>query len=484
MDTLPPELTARSDAGASEMISPAAHLRTGAGAHGTARTVMGATLGWPWFDGVTETMLRYAFFKSSRLWAAAHVAGGSPQAFCDAVPMPRRMEDTGHLTGALARFEEARAAKQAIDAAWECAFFGASEGEGAALVGRRIAIETARLDASQHLNGTRRLFAAYLRRNIARVRAAPDSPAAIEAIYGAARTDFARFVASPAPMPAIQVSRAIPGTVGRDYWLRFASPSARLGDTVMARVHEPVGAIDPPTIILGHGVCIEFDHWRGLIDESDELVRLGFRVIRPEAPFHGRRTLPGTFGGEPIIGTFPSGALDAFTGALQEWAVLADWARRTSSGPLAFGGTSLGAQMAQLAAERSRGWPERLRPDALLLITHCGSLADAVLTGAIPRIFGVAPAVEAAGWTPETVSPYLSLLDPGRSPPIARERIVSVIGRSDTVTPFKSGEALIRDWRLAAENAFVWDRGHFSVPMTLIRNPAPIHRFADIVRAL
>ncbi len=448
--------------------------------HGWPRYAMGLALGWPWFDTATKAALRHVFFKSSRLWAAAHVADGDPRRFCAAVPMRFQSEDADRLTRTLARFEDVRATSRAMDMAWDAAFFGPDE----TTLAQRSAIEARRLDARHALNGTRRLFARYVMRNVPRAQVATASPDAVDAVWGAARDGLAPFVAPPVVMPEVAVSRAIPGTAGRDYWLRFKSPSPHLDEAVTARVHEPLGIADPPTIILGHGVCIEFDQWRGLVDETDELVEAGFRVIRPEAPYHGRRAKLGTFGGEPIIGAFPTGALIAFTAALQEWAVLADWARRNSTGPLCFGGTSLGAQMAQLAAKQSRDWPERLRPDALLLLTHCGSLSEAVLHGSLAEIFGTTNDVMAKGWTPERAGAYLSLLDPGPEAPIAPDRIVSVIGSRDRVTPFTSGEPLVRGWRLPAENLFILDRGHFSVPMTLIRNGAPLRRFAEIVHAI
>jgi len=190
-------------------------------------------------------------------------------------------------------------------------------------------------------------------------------------------------------------SEPIPGAVGEDTWLRFKSPSARLGDVAWARVHTPVGIANPPTIILGHGVCVEFDNWIGLVDEADALCAAGFRVIRPEAPFHGRRCPPGYYGGERLIGSFPLGALDAFTGAVREWAVLANWARATSTGRLAMGGTSLGALTAQLVADRSHDWPEQLRPEGLLLITHSGNMRQTILDGELTRLFDSTDAVTA-----------------------------------------------------------------------------------------
>lgn len=476
----PPAVGGRDAVVSDEVVQPEPYLRTGAGAHGLRRRVMGWLLAWPWFDAIITFTLRRVFFPLSRLLAAAQVAGGRPLAFTSAVPLPRRYTDAPHQLRTLARLEEARARARAVDAAWDRAFFG----EADVPLAERAAIEAERLDARQALNGTRRLFVRYLVRQVPRARMATVSPSEAEAVYGSAREDITPFVAPPTIMPPVTVSRAIPGTVGRDRWLRFHSPSARLGDEVIARVHEPLGIANPPTIILGHGICIEFDHWRGLVDETDELVARGMRVIRPEAPWHGRRAKAGMFGGEPIIAEFPFGALDAFTGALQEWAVIADWAQRTSSGPILMGGTSLGAQMAQLVAGHARSWPEKLRPQALLLITHCGSMQEAVLHGAIPEIFGTLDDLTNKGWTPETMAPYLRLLDPSPEAPLDASRIVSVLGRYDRVTPFPSGEALVQRWQLPAENLFILDRGHFSVPMTLIRNSKPLQRFTEIVAAL
>lgn len=465
---------------ADDAVRPESYLRTGSGAHGLRRRMMGLAFAWSWFDPLMTFALRRIFFPISRLKAAAEVAGGRPLAFCNAVPMRPRYTDTPHQLRTLARLEQVRARACAVDAAWERAFFGADE----VTLAERTAIEAERLDAHHALNGARRLFARYLTRPIPRARMAAASPAAVEAVYGSARHDFAPFIAPPAVMPEISVSRVIPGTIGRDHWVRFISPNPRLGDMVTARVHEPIGVENPPTIILGHGICVEFDHWRGLVDETDDLVAHGIRVIRPESPWHGRRAKPGLFGGEPIIAEFPLAALDAFTGALQEWAVLADWARRTSSGPILMGGTSLGAQIAQLCAGHARSWPEAMRPKALLLITHCGSMADVVLRGAVAEIFGTLADVTDKGWTPEVIAPYLAPLDPMPEPPLGANRIVSVLGRYDRVTPFASGEALVQRWQLPPENLFILDRGHFSVPMTLIRNSAPLKRFTEIVKTL
>jgi pimeloyl-ACP methyl ester carboxylesterase len=442
------------------------------------RWLSGLLLAWPWFDRAGLQLLKRAFFPASRAWAAAEVAGSDIERFYAAVPMPRRFEDDARLVRALHHHGVARAAHEAIEAAWEAAFFGGK----ASTPKERQALEAARLGHAHAYNLTRRHFGFLLPRGCPRIAFETLTPAATAAIYGAAPKDAAPFFAPPERMPNVEVSEPIPGAVGEDTWLRFASPSARLGDFAYARVHTPLGAIDPPTIVLGHGVCVEFDNWIGLVDEADALTAAGFRVIRPEAPFHGRRRPPGSYGGERLIGTFPTGALDAFTGALREWAVIADWARATSKGRLAFGGTSLGALTAQLAADRAGDWPERLRPEGLFLITHNGSMHETILHGELTNLFAGTEAAQALGWTEELIDGYFGLLDPKRPPVVPPERIVSILGKRDTVTPFASGEPLVASWKLPPENVFVLDRGHFSVPMTLIRNGAPVQRFVEAMR--
>ena len=225
--------------------------------------------------------------------------------------------------------------------------------------------------------------------------------------------------------------------------------------------------------------CVEFENWHGLIHEANTLCMAGFRVIRLQAPWHGRRTPIGSFGGERLVTHFPVALLDGFAGALQEWAVLADWSRRTSRGPLAFGGTSLGAQMAQLAADCAANGPEHLCPEGLFLVTHCGRMTDATVHGEMIEIFGTAQRqhARAKGWTHELLEAVLGRLDPSPRPPVPLERIVSVIGSRDRVTPFGCAVPLIDAWNVPAANRFIWDRGHFSMPMTLIRNARPVEQF-------
>lgn len=474
--TYNPPPSAAQEGASSEVFAPR-FLKTRASAGWRKRALMGHALGWSWFDPFSSWMLRRVFLPSSRLWAAAHLADGSVERFYDAVPMPRRIGDSKRLNGALATFDKARAAAHAIDVEWERVFFGPDDSSSA----HRIAVEAARLEAKHAFNSVRRKFTFLIDRYVPAIRLQVQSPEETATIYGRAMEDFAPFVAPPDEMPEIETSRVVRTSTGNEYWIRFKSPSKRLGDIVYARVYEPHGANNPPTIIYGHGVCVEFDHWIGLVEETYNLCAAGFRVIRPEAPWHGRRLPLGYFGGERLLATFPTGSLDAFTGAVQEWSVLADWSRKTSRGSVSFGGTSLGALTAQLAADRSHQWPERLRPDGMFLVTHGGSMTDTVMHGEISKIFGGMDEAKAKGWTIETIEPYFHLLDPSQMPAVPPDKIVTLLGNRDNVTPFEGALPLIKSWGVPEENTFIWDRGHFSVPMTLIRDQRPIRRFQAVM---
>jgi Alpha/beta hydrolase domain containing 18 len=441
--------------------------------------VAGRLLAQPWLDHLTLQALKRGYFPLSRLWAAAGVADGATDAFWAASGMPRRHEQRDQLVRVLAQFDEAKVTAAATDAAWERVFFGRETTSDAT----RVAIETARHNRRDALNKTRRLFLPLISKQTPRVRLSIDSPAEVAARYDAASATDAVF-AAPAVMPDVQVSQSVPGISGDDHWLRFKSPSATMADTCYARVHTPDGIANPPTVILGHGICVDFDHWHGLIDESQALLARGIRVIRPEAPWHGRRTPAGYYAGERAIGTFPTGMLDLMVAAVREWSVLAAWARTTSDGPLAFAGTSLGALTAQLAASVSHAWPEPLKPEALYLITHAGNMSEGMITGAVSTLFAEPEHAVRRGWTPELVRRHAAMIDPVGPPVMPADRIVSVLGSRDVITPFDGGETLVRRWGIPPENVFISANGHFTIPMRLLRVTAPTDRFAMILNSL
>ena len=52
---------------------------------------------------------------------------------------------------------------------------------------------------------------------------------------------------------------------------------------------------------------------------------------------------------------------------------------------------------AQVIVDKARFWPERLRPDAMLLITHTGRIADAAVQGSMAQAWGIAEHTDGAG---------------------------------------------------------------------------------------
>ena len=445
------------------------------------RSPLGGLFAQPWFDRWALRALCGWFFPLSRLWAAARAAEGSVERYAAELPAPLGPRLKPALAARLARFERVRTGALAAERAWEDAFFGPA----APAAGALLEAERTRLFDRHAYNALRRLFAPF----VAHGRAEPirwriPDPAEVEALYGGFLEEPARAFAAPDPMPPVRASHAFQAAPGRrDYWLRFPSPSARMADEVVARVYEPSGAADPPTLVFGHGIGVEFDHWRGVADEIEGLVAMGLRVVRPEAPWHGRRVPPGRYGGEHFVATAPCGALDHFTAAAREWAVLIDWCRQAGRGPVAIGGSSLGAMTAQIVSGRARRWPERLRPDAMFLVTHCGRVEEA-MQGTLARAWGIAGATMARGWTEERAHRFTPLLDPVDETTVAPENIVTVLGAYDGVTPYAGARSLIDRWGVPPENRFIWRRGHFSVPLTMLRNRAPLARFREVMARL
>ena len=298
----------------------------------------------PWLDRLLLYLLRRLFFPLSRLWAAARAADGDVDRYVAAVPLsnPGNWRRTW-IARAIDRFEHRRLRAFSTEQLWELYFFGEQEVE----LGRLPIVEEMRLDNRTAYNFCRKSFLPLLPLVKTSVQMNPPTLEEVEREFGKDGADLERAFALPEQFPRIERSRGLPMHHGSDYWLRFESPSKIMSDTVYARVHEPEDVEDPPTLIFGHGICVEFDHYRQLLDEITALTAQGIRVIRPESPWHGRRVLPGHYGGEQFLSTLPHSMIDFLVAQYSEWATLIDWCRSTSSGPVAIGGSSLGAPNGQ-----------------------------------------------------------------------------------------------------------------------------------------
>jgi hypothetical protein len=430
----------------------------------------------PWFDALALPGIVRWYFPLSRAWAAASVVGVDVRRFCAEVscgPLPHRMTALA-LSAAATRERRYGVAAET----WEASFFGASAPPAAAL----LEAESTRTAAAQSWMATRSAFVPlHLRANFPPLKWCAVRETEVEKRHGARLADPDSAFPAP-PQPEIERSHAMPGKAGETSWLRFLTPVAGAPDTAWARVIEPHGATDPATLIFLHGVGIETEFWNADLGRVDGLVQAGIRIVRPEAPWHGRRREAGWYGGEPVMARGPLGLLDLFAAWVGEVAMLVAWARETSRGPVAVGGVSLGALTSQLVASVASRWPARNRPDALFLVGTTGDVIEAALSGGLGQGLGAEAQLTALAWSPAAMQRWAPLLQPQGAPAMGPDAVVMVIGTSDVVTPFDGGMALARRWALPAENLFLRRQGHFSVALGIEHDTAPLERLITILR--
>jgi pimeloyl-ACP methyl ester carboxylesterase len=428
----------------------------------------------PWFDRVTLSWMVRFYFPLSRAWAAGLEAAGDVDAFAAEVPLSD--PPAGVVRPALALLERRSRELAAADAAWGAAAFSGRP-DGAR---RLAAAERVRQAAAQAWMLARAAFLLLMPlRRLPAARWAVAPPGEVEARHGGRLADPAGAFPAAA-LPPIAQSQSFRGRFGEVSWLRY--PSVVAGDTAWARVYSPFGVREPPTLIFLHGVSMETEYFLETSDPINALAEEGVRVVRPEAPWHGRRRLQGCFGGEPVFARGPLGLIALFEAWLAELSVLVAWARATSRGPVAIGGLSLGALASQLAASVAHAWPADRRPDALFLAATSGDLMAIAMTGSLPAGLGVPDRVRDAGWTREGIARWLPLVAPDSNPVVDPAHIVMLLGTRDDVTPFAGGRALAERWRVPLRNRFVNGRGHFTVLMGLNRDRAPLARLRSVLK--
>ena len=429
----------------------------------------------PWFDRVTIRWVTRVFFPVSRAWAAARAAQGSREVFLAQVPMARppwRIIDP-----LLDSVKRADARFHAASEAWRAAYFADTPPDARTLSDA----EDARERAAQALMVTR-AYAAPLRiaRKLPRVAFDVADAATLERAHGHRLASPA--AAFPAPSTdGMRESHAAVGEYGAVSWLEWPS---LLHDTARARVYTPTETRDPPTLIYLHGIGMEMEMWRAQADPVNALAGSdGVRVIRPEGPWHGRRMLAGYHGGEPALAFAPKGYIDLMQAWVTEAAQLIRWARATSNGPVAIGGLSLGALTAQIVATAARHWPAAFQPDAMFLVCTSGDILEVSYEGAFAKGLGVSDALTRAGWHHGDLARWRGLLEPQGEPVMPSEDRVMLLGRHDSVTPYRGGIALAREWRVPRANLFVVNRGHFSAPLGLHQDDTPLRRAVARLKA-
>lgn len=446
------------------------------------RSPLGALIARPWLDEVTLRLLADWLFPMSRAWAAATVSGGDPDVFAAETPVgPPALARTGRLIDVLQQVDDLTAQLAAADEDWHRTFFGAAEASAADCVRS----EDARLAAANAHGLARLRFALFAHTHkLPACRWAIPTEEEVKARHGDRLADPGTAYELPGHWPAVIESRSVDSDIGVEYWLKFDCPEPSVGGQCWARVFEPEHATSAPTVVHLHGICVETDHIRAPLREIEAFTKRGLRVVAMEAPGHGRRRWPGRYGGEGLVASSPLGSLDHFAAHVREVALVTEWARRTSAGPVGWSGTSLGALTCQLSAHHARSWPAVCAPDALLLSTTAEGIEDIALSGAFARAFGVGDELTKAGWTAEKLRRWQPLMEPEAPPPAGAKAVFMVLGSKDTVTPFDRGLAMARRWAVPEEQVFVRRQGHFSVPAGLMVDEAPIAAFCDRLLSL
>jgi Alpha/beta hydrolase domain containing 18 len=437
------------------------------------RASLGRLLFRPWFDRAALAALGNWVFPASRLWAAAELAGDDVESFVALTPALHGVRlQRGVLGRSLVELSKLRRRAAASEQRWDEAFFAPRAGQEAL-----ERADAARLRDGRLYLGSRMGFMTLARR--ARV------PAVIWAIPDEAATTAAlgAVIASPqsiyagVPAQAIIESKRLRKRSRTEFVLRFALPDG-VGGALQARVFEPAGIADPPTVIHCHGFGMEPDHINNGLDEFMPLVRAGVRLVRVTAPWHGSRREMGTWSGEPFLASVPVGAVTMLGTAVRELSALIAWARATSKGRVGLSGVSMGALTVQLAAVHMAHWPVEQRADALFLVGTSDRLDRIAFESALTRTLGLDAALRVRGWTADSLRRFGALTNPEGEPAIARESIFVVLGTADDVTPFDGGVALAARWRVPADNQFRRPQGHFSLSQGLIPDNAPLLRFA------
>lgn len=446
---------------------------------------LGALLAKPWVDRAGLFGLRRWYFPLSRLWAAANMAGEDAARFRDEIGVALPAFWSGaRLQTMLGRNARASHDSEVARATWEAVVFDqTATSDPGELDGRR------RRAATRHL-ATRGWFYPLLfprRPPLARWRV--DDPERLKREFGPIVANPAALYSAVIDPETVSISRPFSRGGIREYWLRAPTPSARLrqragSEFLYARIVEPTDAAPQANLIIGSGLCLEFELLTVARDPGARLAAMGWRIIEPISPYHGLRAMPGYYGGEPFFAAGPSSSIDLIAGQAIESALLTAWCRAHFGGPVALAGISMTSFVAQQVASHCHLWPASARPDAVMLISHSGRIEDVTFGGALAAMLGLDRALTEAGWSRETLARFSTAIDPAAAPMLPSSRIVSVLGKTDRWLPYEAGLALARQWKLPDANIFRYPLGHLGMPVQLTRDAAPFVRLKHVLTGL
>jgi dienelactone hydrolase len=419
-------------------------------------------------------------FAVLRARAAADVALGSgPEAFLREADAPPAPHLAGRIERSLARYARVREAHGDVLERWEAAFWG----DGDAGPDRRVALERERRRLSDAQARPDGVFG-FLARDHLVPPVKYDVPDPDDAARRWARelTDpdrlygFSDDTVSEA-LPRVTRSATVSGPGTAEYGLRFETPSLRVGDTAGARVYEPdaAGNGDPPTFVFFCGLASLGDRQRYWPEEEAvgrRLARGGYRVVVPDAPWHGRREPRGRYSGEPYLARAPVGPVEFYAAAAKEAAVLTDWARAEGAPCVGVGGVGVGGTVALHVAGRCDLWPESMRPEFVAAAGASGGFDRPLDPGGIADLADLEDALSAAGWTDRRLREFAPLTNPPASSALDPESVLVFSGSGRDGAAGATAATLACRWELPRRNVRTWDCGHVGVAARLVRTDA------------
>lgn len=424
----------------------------------------------PGLDAAVTAGLCRWLFPLSRAWAATLAAADAEAAAHD-LGLPR-------VPGALKRSLPLLHERQAVYRR-ESQTFAQTVFSGAAAEEIAAVAEAWDRAAFRLIRGSTALATIPLLNRYPPIRWEIAGARAVEASHGDRLRAPAAAFRLPDPPPPIEVSTPVRRHGRLERWLRTTSPV--LGDPIVAHVYEPAEPADRPTIVFCDGLFIESEMRPDPRDCLSLLVASGFRVLRYEAPWHGRRRPDGWFGGEPVLGRAPLSLLDFFHAAPVEAGIWIAKARELYGDPVGLGGVSLGALIAETATAAASTWPKENVPDGLFLVTPAGELPRVALEGSLTCGLGFDRALSEAGWDESALRNWLSLVAPDMPPAVPGERIVAVLGEEDRLTHYEDAAALLQRWNTPENNLFRGHQGHFTANLRLLTDRRPFRRLWDVL---
>ncbi len=440
------------------------------------RGTIGRYLARPWFDALALRLGVNYLFPLSRILHTAIACEGDARVLADRLQLKQALPDScdDALTEVSIRHYVAKSAFER----WKVVMFG----DDLSIAGR-IFSELRRQETAQRLLESALLFR-DLRRQVAPIGWDLPTPRDFQEKYADFLKEPEKAFAPPSAMPRMVMSHSIHGVYGREYWLRY--PSLLGGGENWVRCYEPLTGLEPdaPTFIFLQGLGVEQDCFQDREDPICALTEAGFRVLRVQQPEHAFRKTSGWFAGERTLARGPIGLVEFFRQWISDLSVLIDWVRWQRGGPVILGGVSMGALTAQLLSTVAWNWPDRLKPDALLLIATSGDVMGVLKKSCLTGALGVPNQLHELGWREEDYTRCLPFVQPAGHSVVPPHKTIMMLGQSDDLTPYKGGLALADRWRVPPENRFLRrGKGHFSLLIDLVRDPIVLRRLVDVAQA-